>query len=567
MKLKQKILIIALTPLIILGIMVLWISNQRVNSVLTSAIENGLHGSAVGVRDAYDQINDEAYYLNENDELCKGDYNITQNTAIADDIKADTDMDITVFYGDTRYMTSVVDEKGQRVLRTQAGEAVINTVLKGGQEYFATDVVVVGQNYFGYYVPLTDETTGKIVGMIFAGMPQADARKQIKSIIYIITGIGVAVALACAVLVYLMVSAMVKNIAEGVDALTQLSEGKLNVRLSGKMLSGKDEIGDICRAIDKLKTNLTDIISSVKNDSNTLLGASEKLSEKTGTTSEHVQQMEKAVGEIAIGAGSQAEETQDATENIIVMGSMIEETADELEALSKSAKSMKSRGEAALEALQELQATNQKTSESIGIIYEQTNTTNESAQKIKEATALITNIAEETNLLSLNASIEAARAGEQGRGFAVVAGQIQKLAEQSNDSAKQIDRIIMSLLEDSNKAVATMNEVKEIMERQSENVANTDTQVNNLLQDVEQSLAGIEEVAAKTEQINQARNSVVDTVQNLSAIAQENAASSQQTSASVTEITGIVGEIADNAKDLKDISDRLGASMSMFELN
>ncbi|MCH5254782.1 MAG: methyl-accepting chemotaxis protein, partial [Lachnospiraceae bacterium] len=200
------------------------------------------------------------------------------------------------------------------------------------------------------------------------------------------------------------------------------------------------------------------------------------------------------------------------------------------------------------------------------IINEQTNMTNESAQKIKEATALITDIASETNLLSLNASIEAARAGEQGRGFAVVAAQIQKLAEQSNESAKQIESIILSLIADSDRAVSTMNEVKEIMEQQSENVANTNTQVTNLLQDVEESLAGIEEVVTQTNKINEVRSSVVDTVQSLSAIAQENAASSQETSASVTEINSIVNEIAVNATDLKDISRELGESVAMFEM-
>ena len=565
MKLKQKILLISIAPIVLLGVVMLWVSNKRINAVLTSAIENGLRSAAISVLDSLEEINDEAFYIDENDELCKGDYNVTQHTRLADELRKSANTDITVFYGDTRYMTSVLDENGDRVLRTQAGEAVINTVLKGGEDYFATDVVVVGQDYFGYYVPLTDETTGQIVGMVFAGMSQADAKNQIRSIIYLIVGIVVVVALVCVVLIFMIVNKMVKSIAEGVDALTQLSEGKLNVHLSDAQLKSKDEIGDISRAIHKLKSNLTDIISSIKNDSTTLLSASEQLSEKTTDTSSHVEQMEKAVGEIAIGAGSQAEETQDATENIIVMGNMIEETVDELGSLSESAKSMKERGEAAIKALRELQATNEKTSESIDIIYEQTNVTNESAQKIKEATALITNIAEETNLLSLNASIEAARAGEQGRGFAVVAAQIQKLAEQSNESAKQIERIILSLIEDSDKSVTTMNEVKEIMEQQSENVANTNTQVMNLLQDVEESLAGIEEVVEKTNRINEARSSVVDTVQNLSAIAQENAASSQETSASVTEISSIVGEIANNAVDLKDISNRLDDSMSMFE--
>lgn len=566
MRLKQKILFISLAPLVLLGIVMMLISNSRVNSVLTAAIENGLRASAIAVLDSLEDLNDEAFYIGENDELYKGDYNITQHTRLADELRNSAATDVTIFYGDTRYMTSVVDEKGERVLRTQAGEAVVNTVLKGGRDYFATDVVVVGQDYYGYYVPLTDETTGQIVGMVFAGMSQDSAKKQILSIIYLIVGTTVVVALACAVLIYMMVAKMSDKIAQGVDALSQLSNGKLNTQLDETLLQGKDEVGDIARAVESLKDNLTDIISSIKHDSNTLLNASQQLSTKTSDTSDHMEQMEKAVGEIASGAGSQAAETQDATENVIMMGNMIEETVGDLGTLSESAKSMKTRGEAAIEALRELQDTNKKTSESINVIYEQTNETNESAQKIKEATALITNIAEETNLLSLNASIEAARAGEQGRGFAVVAAQIQKLAEQSNESAKQIESIILSLIEDSDKAVETMNEVKKIMEQQSENVSNTNTQVTSLLQDVEESLEGIEGVVEKTNRINEARDSVVDTVQNLSAIARQNAANSEETSASVAEISNIVGEIAANATDLKDISNRLDGSMAMFEM-
>lgn len=566
MKLKQKMLLISILPIILLGIVMLWVSNQRVGAVLNSAIENGLRASAISVLDSLEEVNDGAFYINEDDELYKGDYNVTQHTRLADELKGAAQTDITIFFGNTRYMTSVKDEKGERVLRTQAGEAIVNTVVKNGKDYFATDVVVVGHDYYGYYVPLTDETTGQIVGMVFAGMPQADAKNKIQSIMYLIIGIVVVVAIICAVLIYTLVNKMVSNITAGVDALSKLSEGKLNVHIDDALLRGKDEVGDICRAVGKLKDNLTNIISSIKSDSNTLLNASVQLSERTTDTSNHMEQMEKAVGEIAIGAGSQAEETQDATENVIMMGDMIEQTVGELDHLNTSAQSMKERGEAAIEALRELQATNEKTSASIDIIYEQTNETNESAQKIKEATALITNIAEETNLLSLNASIEAARAGEQGRGFAVVAAQIQKLAEQSNESAKQIERIILSLIEDSDKAVETMNEVREIMVMQSENVANTNTQVSNLLQDVEESLAGIEQVAERTSQINEARGGVVDTVQNLSAIAQENAASSEETSSSVAEISSIVGEIARNATELKDISNRLDDSMAMFEM-
>ena len=565
MKLKAKILLTSIVPLLVLGITVLWVSNVRVTSVVTETIANGLHSTALGMVGTLEALNDEPYSLGENDDLYKGDYDITKFTDLADELKALGNTDITVFYGDTRYMTSIFEANGDRALRTKADDQnVLNNVLKGGQDYFSTNVKVRGSLYFGYYIPLTDEVTGQVVGIVSAIMPQADAKAQINSILYLIAGIVFGIIIVSAIIIFVMVGQMSTKLHASINGLSQLSEGKLNFLFGDELLGGKDEIGEICRTVKKVREELKVIVSSIKGVSTQLLDESKSLSEKTNDTSDHVDQMEKAIGEIAIGATSQAQETQDASENIVTMGNMIGETVDELGHLSVSAKSMKERGEEAIEALRELQAINKKTSSSIDIIYEQTNVTNESAQKIKEATALITDIAGETNLLSLNASIEAARAGEQGRGFAVVAAQIQKLAEQSNESAKQIEQITLSLIADSDKAVSTMSEVKEIMEQQSENVANTNTEVNNLLQDVEESRTGIEEVVVKTNRINDVRSSVVDTVQNLSAIAQENAASSQETSASVTEINSIVNNIATNATDLKEIAHKLDESISIF---
>lgn len=566
MKLKQKILLISILPLVFLGLVIIMFGDKQITNVLTEQIQDGLRATTIAVRSTFRKLNNESYRLNENNELVKGDFNISLTPDLADGIKDATGIDVTIFYGDTRYMTSVTDESGQRITGTKAGPRAIEIVLGKGEEFFATDAVVADQEYFGYYIPLFDFETQETVGMVFAGQPQAQAKAQIRRIIVLIVALVVVVAVICAVLIFFTVNKMVQHLEEGVTALSQLSDGKLNIHIEDKVLNEKDEIGDICRAIEKMKENLSGIINTIKEDSAVLLDASDKLREKTDVTSEHVEQMEKAVNEIAIGAGSQAEETQEATEHIILMGNMIEETANELANLNERANAIKERGEVAIEALRELQSTNEKTSASINIIYEQTNTTNESAQKIKEATALITNIAEETNLLSLNASIEAARAGEQGRGFAVVAAQIQKLAEQSNESARQIEAIILALIEDSDKSVATMNEVKEVMELQSENVTNTDTQVTQLLNDVDESLVMISDVTEKTNKVNEVRSSVVDTVQDLSAIAQENAASTEETSASVTEISGIITEIAGNAAELKGISNRMDDSMAMFEM-
>lgn len=565
MKIKAKILAMAMSPLILLGVIVLVINYNKINAALTSSIENGLRGAAVSVRDTIAYSDEGEYVVDEAGNLLKGEFNVTEHVAIADNMKESADTDITVFYGDTRYMTSVTDDAGKRVLGTKAGASVVDIVLKGGQEYFSTDVDVEGHKYFGYYVPLRDDS-GAIVGMIFSGMPQEDARAQIMEIILYIIGVTVILIILGAILLIFTTGAIAKGLAKGAETLETISKGDLSVKLDSRLAERKDEIGILARSVGVLHQELLDIISTLKTESKHLKDASEYLHEKTSAASEHMAQVDKAVEEIAEGAGSQAEETQNATENIIRMGNMIEEDTEDIANLTENTKSIKQRGESAIVALRELRQTNEKTKASIDVIYEQTHTTNESAQKIKEATALITDIAEETNLLSLNASIEAARAGEQGRGFAVVASQIQKLAEQSNESARQIEAIITSLLEDSDKSVMTMNEVKDVMDQQSENVENTNAEVTQVLEEVENAILAIEGISRKTEEINEARNNVVDTVQNLSAIAEENAASSEETSASVSEVGSIIGDIAERAERLRDISNKLDEVMSIFRI-
>nr|WP_253295564.1 methyl-accepting chemotaxis protein [Roseburia sp. MSJ-14] len=245
---------------------------------------------------------------------------------------------------------------------------------------------------------------------------------------------------------------------------------------------------------------------------------------------------------------------------------MVEDTNSQVSALHNAADAIKESSDTANNTLQELDLINKKAIDSINVIYEQTHTTNESALKIKEATTLIASIADETNLLSLNASIEAARAGEAGRGFAVVASQIQKLAEQSNDSARQIDEVIYALLEDSEKAVKTMDEVKTIMEQQSENVSKAGTVFSQVETGITESINGIAQIADRTNKLNSTRSGIVDVVQNLTAIAEENAASTEETSAAVIEVANVMQEISDHAAELQNIASTLEKNISIFKI-
>lgn len=563
MKMQSKMLTMSLFPLIILGLTTIIFGNARIKEVVTNNIENGLRGTAVAVRDAIDYADEGEYHV-EDGTLYKGEFDVTNVTDMADHIQTSADTDITVFYGNTRYMTSILDAQGNRAIGTTASEEVARKVLDGQQEYFSSDANVNGAAYFGYYIPIIEN--GNSVGMVFAGMPQADAKAQINKIISLIAGIMVLFVFLFSASTLLVVKSMAKGLIRGTSALEQVATGKLNVELNSKFAERKDEIGQISRAVQKLKQELTSVITEIMGNSRELHESSELLHEKTNASMEHINQIERAVDEIAQGAGSQAQETQSATEHVIAMGNMIEDTSKEITTLNENAKQIKTLGQDAVTTIEELQKINHKTKESIDVIYDQTNTTNTSAQRIKEATALITEIAEETNLLSLNASIEAARAGEQGRGFAVVAGQIQKLAEQSNESARQIEEIINSLLEDSGKAVETMESVKEIMDEQNTNVEKTNDQVRQVIGQVDESIAAIDRIAQQSKKLNETRITITDTVQNLTAVAEENAAGTQESAASVAQIGELIRDITRIAGQQKTIADKLKENMSIFEL-
>lgn len=332
-----------------------------------------------------------------------------------------------------------------------------------------------------------------------------------------------------------------------------------------KLLQSKDEFGIMAKALASLQQKLGETVSQIKNQSDRLFDSSNGMYKNISNMTQTTDQVDRAVQEIAEGATNQANETQKANENVINIGTMIEDTNNEVEELKKTAKNMQEAQRTAHEILEELGTVNQHTKASVEEIAQQTMTTNVSATKIREVTGLITDIAEETNLLSLNASIEAARAGEAGRGFAVVASQIQKLAEQSDASAKQIENIIDQLVADSEKAVATMEQVQRIIDEQSQDVDRTGEVFRSVSDGIQKSIDGINLIGQKVQNMDQARIAVVDTVSNLSAIAEENAASTQESSASVTSITGIADEMQISSEDMRKIAEDLDQRMAAFK--
>lgn len=452
------------------------------------------------------------------------------------------------------------DKIGQPV-ENDAVKQLLGEIAKGNRP--ETDVIIYDfkgvTKYASYYIGSN---------LDFIAVVSADEDEALESInsVVRISAIGSVIILILCSLVGLFVAyRIIKPIEKITDMVAKLSGLDLTESsLQASINKRKDETGVMGRSIDILRKELANIIHTLTGHSSHLFEASTTMTASAEETSLAVEQVEKAIAEIAQGATAQAQETQTATENVILMGNMIEETNEEVELLRANARKMRDAGNQAIDIIAALNDVNLRTKEAIQIIYDQTNTTNVSAMKIREATDMITDIAEETNLLSLNASIEAARAGEQGRGFAVVAAQIQKLAEQSNESARQIDGIINSLISDSEKSVETMEEVKTVIEQQNENVANTENAFRNVKDGIDKSIEGIRAIAARTQKLDEARIKVVDVVQNLTAIAEENAASTEETSASAAEVGSIIATIAENTKQLNDIASEMEECIKMF---
>ena len=179
---------------------------------------------------------------------------------------------------------------------------------------------------------------------------------------------------------------------------------------------------------------------------------------------------------------------------------------------------------------------------------------------------LISSIASQTSLLSLNASIEAARAGEFGKGFAVVASEIQKLADESSRSAQTITDIISSLLEESEMTVEIMKEVGAIIAEQRNKIEDTQSHFVDVTEGINSSREDTTMIEERTHVCDESRKTVVDVIANLSAISQENAASAQETTASMEELSATINLLAEAANSLKGLSDQMNEDIQFFKL-
>jgi methyl-accepting chemotaxis protein len=402
--------------------------------------------------------------------------------------------------------------------------------------------------------------------MVFAGEPQSEVAAYIKDRVYAI----VKAAVVLLILAIVVVAVFGRMIAGGIGAaekiITTIAQGDLTEAPSPRLLAKRDEIGIMARAIENLRVTLSDVLGDVMTSAEQLSETGRNLDMVAAKTDGTATEISTAVEGISHGALSQATEIDNASHRVIDMGNEIGVIAEKARTLDEASANVQEAGNVSSEIVNELLVSSNRTVEAIGGIERQILATNESVGRIKNAVSVISDIAAQTNLLSLNASIEAARAGEMGKGFAVVATEISNLAAQSGSSSREIEDIVSRLYEESEKSVEAMNEVKTNIKVQEEKLNDTTRQFAKVEDGIAVSKEETAGISARSAQCNESRQAIVDTMTNLSAISEQNAASTEQTMTSMEALNNTITLLAQEAKNVSDMAESLESKIKVFKL-
>ena len=561
--LTTKILLCVILPVAILVTFSVMAITNICHTMEETMLERRLSGASHAFMQMFDLISTDHFYM-EGDDIYLGSMNLTEDTSIMDTFHENSTIDVALFYGTTRRATTVVDANGNRAVGTPLSEEAYQS-LKSTGYYFADNVIVNGEPYYAAYLLIADYGTGDEV-TICTGISATRARAIYEPRLHSTLAFMIGIAVVSLAIVIFIARRIVKSIHVSVNSLDEVAKGKLNFSMDPKLLARTDEVGNIARAINSLMGEFTEIANSLHGSSNTLTSFSTNIKQNFTSINESIGDINNAMEEVAIGATGQANATQEVAEQMNEMGFAVEKSSENVGTLKKITEGMEATNHEVSDTLDSLVTISNNTRESIENVQKQTNDTNQSAKEIQNVVDFISDIAGQTNLLSLNASIEAARAGEQGRGFAVVADEVRQLAEQSRQSADQIEEIVRKLIENSNSSVDAMNVVMNDIQIQHDKLYQTKDAFDHLRAEISNVTNAVDGIATEIASIDQAKNKVYDNLENLAAISEENAAATQETSATMTHLSALVNDCDNAVGSLVEISDSLDGNVKKFTL-
>lgn len=538
------LMLLALAPVVLATVILSTTSLHLTRTNLEGSVQTTLHVTADNL----------AKYCKENEITAM---NASGYYEYLDSLKEE-DLEMAILADGIPATTSIKNENDYRIREIPMDQDLVSG---GGTEgYYDKNVVIDGNAYYGYYIPIMND--GRITAVAFAAERKNDITDALWEIevVFLICAVGM-VLLFGAICFFLSraLSSRMKETGARVDAL---AEGDLSAKKESHSIVR--EIRNLLLNTSQMQRNLAQVIGGVQEISGELLNSVRQVAEGSNTTMEQAEQISQAVDQLSAAAEEMAENVQNISDRMDEIGAAVNDISASAGQLQKDSEEMQDNSRKAGEGMEKILTGSSRSVESVDTITSKIHETNDYIEKIDEAVALIFSISGQTNLLSLNASIEAARAGEAGRGFAVVAEEIRKLSEQSAAGAEQIKELAQGIMEKSGETVEQADVVKDIIREEQDYIIATREQYQQLEQSIRHSAEEIRKIAGETRHLSQQKEDILGNIGSLSAISEENAANNQQVNANIDEILTQIQTVGANCDKMKQISGELENSVAYF---